>query len=93
MAVVAATAAVISVAGVVGWVGLIVPHLARRWLGADAQKSLPASILLGGIFVMVCDDLARTLLAGEIPLGILTSLFGALFFIIIMMGSKSWLPR
>ncbi len=93
VAVVAATAAVVSVAGVVGWVGLIVPHLARRWLGADAQKSLPASILLGGIFVMVCDDLARTLLAGEIPLGILTSLFGALFFIMIMMSSKSWLPR
>jgi iron complex transport system permease protein len=84
---------VVAVAGVVGWVGLIVPHLARRWLGADAQKSLPASILLGGIFVLLCDDLARTLLAGEIPLGILTSFFGALFFIVIMISSKPWLPR
>lgn len=78
------TAALISVSGMVGWVGLIVPHIARRLFRADARTSLPASLLLGGLFTMLCDDLARTLLAGEIPLGILTSLFGALIFLALM---------
>jgi iron complex transport system permease protein len=80
-AAVAATAAVVSASGMVGWLGLIVPHLARRWFGADARRALPAAMLMGGLFAVVCDDMARTLLAGEIPLGILTSLFGALFFV------------
>jgi iron complex transport system permease protein len=81
VAAVAATAVVVAVAGVVGWIGLIVPHIARRLVGADAQRALPASMLIGGIFGLLCDDLARTLLAGEIPLGIVTSLAGALIFI------------
>lgn len=83
---VAATAAVVAVAGIVGWIGLIVPHIARRAMGTDAQHSLPASILIGGIFALLCDDLARTLYVGEIPLGILTSLIGALFFAAMMMS-------
>lgn len=78
------TAALISVSGMVGWVGLIMPHIARRAFRADARFSLPAAMLLGGIFTMLCDDLARTLLAGEIPLGVLTSLFGALIFLALM---------
>jgi iron complex transport system permease protein len=78
------TAALISVSGMVGWVGLIMPHIARRLFRADARYSLPAAMLLGGIFTMLCDDLARILLAGEIPLGILTSLFGALIFLALM---------
>jgi iron complex transport system permease protein len=84
VAAVAATAAVVSVAGIVGWIGLLIPHVARRFAGADAQRALPASMLLGGIFALICDNLARTLLPGEIPLGILTSLFGALLFIVMM---------
>jgi iron complex transport system permease protein len=56
---------------------------------ADARFSLPASMLLGGLFTMLCDDLARTLLAGEIPLGILTSLFGALIFLTLMIFQKA----
>jgi len=82
------TAALISISGMVGWVGLIMPHIARRLFDADARFSLPASMLLGGIFTMLCDDLARTLLAGEIPLGILTSLFGAVIFLGLMMFQK-----
>ncbi len=82
---VAATAAITSVAGIVGWVGLIVPHMARRLCGANAQYNLPASMLIGGSFVVICDDLARTLLAGEIPLGILSALIGAVIFMILMM--------
>jgi iron complex transport system permease protein len=80
----AAIAAVISVSGMVGWVGLIIPHIARRLFGADARLALPASMLVGGIFTILCDDLSRTLLAGEIPLGIFTSLVGAAFFILLM---------
>lgn len=80
------TSAVISVAGMVGWVGLIMPHIARRLFGSDTRLTLPASMLLGGIFTIVCDDLSRTLLAGEIPLGILTSLLGAAIFIVLMMS-------
>lgn len=83
-AAVIATAAVISVAGMVSWVGLIVPHLARRVFGSDSRLSLPGSLLLGGAFAVLCDTMARTLLAGEIPLGILTSLFGALIFLLLM---------
>jgi iron complex transport system permease protein len=79
-----ATAAVISVSGMVGWVGLIVPHIARRIFGADARMTLPACLLIGGIFTLLCDDLSRILLAGEIPLGIITSLLGAVSFIILL---------
>ncbi|MBN1872585.1 MAG: iron chelate uptake ABC transporter family permease subunit, partial [Anaerolineae bacterium] len=81
---VAATAVVVAVAGVVGWVGLIVPHLARRLLGADAQYALPGALLLGGTFVVLCDTVARSVLSGEIPLGILTSLIGAVAFSVLM---------
>jgi len=90
---VAATAAVVSVAGVVGWIGLLIPHVARRLTGASAQRSLPASMLLGGVFALLCDDLARTLLAGEIPLGILASLFGALLFIAMMLSHNIRVQR
>lgn len=83
-AVVTATAAVVAVAGTVGWIGLLVPHLARRLVGSDARKSIPASMLLGAVFALACDDMARTLTAGEIPLGILTSLLGASLFMVLM---------
>lgn len=85
---VAATAAVTAVSGIVGWVGLVVPHIARRAYGADGRVALPASFLIGGIFTVICDDLARTLLAGEIPLGILTSFLGALGFALLMTRAR-----
>ncbi|MDM7323533.1 MAG: iron ABC transporter permease [Thermus sp.] len=84
LAAVGGTAAVVSLAGTVGWVGLIVPHLARRLVGADARWALPTSLFLGGLFVLLCDNLARTVTAGEVPLGILTSLFGAATFLVIL---------
>lgn len=79
-----ATASVISVSGMVTWVGLIVPHIARRLFGADSRLTLPAVLLFGGLFTLICDDLARILLPGEIPLGIITSLLGAVSFIILL---------
>jgi iron complex transport system permease protein len=82
------TAVLISITGIVGWVGLIMPHIARRLFASDARFSLPGTMLLGGLFTLFCDDLARTLYAGEIPLGILTALFGALIFLGLMMSQK-----
>lgn len=79
-----ATAALTAIAGIVGWIGLIVPHLARRMFGADAQLHLPGAMIIGAGFTLLCDDIARTLIAGEIPLGILTSLLGAGVFMLIM---------
>jgi iron complex transport system permease protein len=81
---VVATGALTAVSGVVGWVGLIVPHIARRLCGASARHTMPASMLLGGVFVVACDDLARVLLPGEIPLGILTALVGSVGFLALL---------
>ncbi len=75
------TAASVSVSGMIGWVGLVIPHLARRLLGNNYNHLMPASMLLGAIFLLLADDLSRNLFATEIPLGILTSLIGAPFFL------------
>ena len=83
---ISATAALTALSGVIGWVGLIIPHISRRLFGASAEKSIPAAMLLGGGFTIIADDLARTLLAGEIPLGILTSAIGAGLFIYLMIS-------
>ena len=77
-------AAVISVSGIVLWLGLIVPHLARRIFGSDGRASVPGSLLIGGAFGLLCDTLARMLLPGEIPLGIVSSLLGAVLFAVIL---------
>jgi len=85
----AATAAVISVSGIVNWVGLIVPHLARRYFRTDTRYSIPAAMMMGALFTLFCDTIARTFFSGEIPLGILTSLVGAVLFLILLTGKKS----
>ena len=79
-----AVAAVTSVAGIVSWVGLLIPHIARKLEGADTSASLPVSMILGALFVLICDGAARGLLTGEIPLGLLTALGGALLFAVLM---------
>jgi iron complex transport system permease protein len=84
LAAVAATAAVVAKAGQITWVGLIIPHLARRLVGSNARLALPASLVLGGLFVLLCDDLARTVLSGEIPLGILTAMLGSIAFLVLL---------
>ncbi len=81
---VAVTAVVVSVAGIVGWIGLIIPHIARKATSANAAEFIPLSMSLGAVFAILCDDIARTLTVGEIPLGIITSLLGATIFLIIM---------
>ena len=85
---VAIAGAVISVAGIIGWVGLIIPHITRLLVGSNPRIGLPIAILLGGTFTLICDDIARTLIPGEIPLGILTSLLGAIIFIGLLASGK-----
>ena len=74
------TAASITVTGIIGWVGLVIPHIARLLVGPNHSRLLPASVLLGALFMTLMDLLSRTLLATEIPVGILTALIGAPFF-------------
>ena len=75
------TAASVSVSGMIGWVGLVIPHLSRRLVGNDYRCLLPASMLFGAIFLLAVDDFSRNLLATEIPIGILTAFIGAPFFL------------
>ncbi len=78
------TAASVSISGMIGWVGLVIPHFVRMMIGCDYRKALPASMLLGASFLMIVDNFARTLAASEVPLGILTSFVGAPFFLYLM---------
>ena len=75
------TAVAVSLSGIIGLVGLIVPHLVRFIVGPDFRFLLPGSALMGALFLLASDNLARTLWTMEIPLGILTSLFGVPFFL------------
>jgi iron complex transport system permease protein len=74
-------AASVSVAGMIGWIGLVVPHVARAWVGPDHGKLIPASAALGAATLVALDTVARTALSSEIPLGILTGLIGIPFFL------------
>jgi iron complex transport system permease protein len=82
------TASSVAVAGMVGWVGLVIPHLARMLVGPNYKVLLPASLLLGSSYLLLVDDVARSVSATEIPLGILTALVGAPFFLYLMTRSK-----
>ncbi len=75
------TAASVSFSGMIGWVGLVVPHLCRKLLGSDHRYLMPGSFLCGAAFLLLVDDVSRNLLAVEIPIGILTALIGAPFFL------------
>ncbi|HOB29306.1 MAG: iron ABC transporter permease [Dethiobacteria bacterium] len=75
------TAASVSVSGMIGWVGLVIPHVARKVVGNNYNHLMPASILCGAIFLLLVDNVSRNLLTTEIPLGILTAFIGAPFFI------------
>lgn len=87
-----AVGAAVAVAGMIGFVGLIVPHLVRMTMGPDHRYLLPASALLGGLFLLCADMLSRTLIApAELPIGLITSIIGGPFFIgLIMFRAKSF---
>ena len=86
-----ATAAAVSVSGIIGFIGLVAPHLIRLMVGADHRLVLPGSALLGITLILTADILARTAAApAELPLGIITSLIGAPFFIWLLIRQKGW---
>ncbi len=85
------TASAVSVSGIIGWVGLVIPHIARIFVGPDHKILLPASISLGAVFLLLVDGVCRTAAPVEIPLGILTAIVGAPFFIYLLhKGYEGW---
>ncbi len=85
------TSASVAAAGIIGWVGLVVPHLARSLVGPDFARLLPAAAILGGGYLLLIDTLARTMAQVEIPLGILTAVIGTPFFIWLLASvQKTW---
>lgn len=85
------TAASVSISGMIGWVGLVIPHFARMVVGCDYRKLLPASMLMGASFLLIVDDVARLVATSEIPIGILTAFVGAPFFLYLITRRKQQL--
>jgi iron complex transport system permease protein len=83
------TAASVSVCGIVGWVGLVIPHVARIWVGPDHRILMPAACSIGATYLLLIDDVARSASASEIPLGILTALIGAPFFAYLLRKTRT----
>jgi len=83
------TAAAVSVGGVIGWVGLVIPHAGRLLVGPDHKRLMPTSIALGASFLLLIDNISRTLLPGEIPLGVLTGLVGVPILIVLLRRSRT----
>ncbi|MCT7662901.1 FecCD family ABC transporter permease [Shinella kummerowiae] len=85
------TAATVSVTGIIGWIGLVIPHIARMLVGPDFRRLLPAAMMLGAAYLLIVDMLARSIAAIEVPLGILTATVGAPFFLwLLVAGKRSW---
>ena len=87
------SAGVVATSGIIGWVGLVIPHVARTLVGADHGRLLPTSALIGAIYMVAVDDLARTATESEIPIGIITALVGVPVFAVVLRrlhGSSGW---
>ena len=82
------SAAAVCLGGLIGWVGLMIPHLARALVGVDYRRLIPASTILGGGYLILVDDISRSLLSMELPLGVVTSIMGAPFFIYLIIKRK-----
>lgn len=85
------TAASVAVSGLIGWIGLVVPHLCRKLVGNDYRMLTPCSMLLGACFMLCVDDVSRNLMATEIPIGILTAFIGAPFFLYLITRKETTL--
>lgn len=82
------TAASVSISGMIGWIGLVIPHLSRMIVGPDYRVLLPTTVLLGSSYLLLIDNIARSVATVEVPIGILTSLVGAPFFIFLLVTNK-----
>ncbi|WP_302392965.1 FecCD family ABC transporter permease [Eggerthella sinensis] len=85
------TASSVAISGMIGWVGLVIPHFSRMVIGCDYRKLLPASMLMGASFLLIVDDIARLVASSEIPIGILTAFVGAPFFLYLITRRKQQL--
>ena len=74
------TAVSVSICGIIGWIGLVIPHIGRFFVGNDHRSLIPSCIILGGTYLLIIDGIARTISAAELPISILTSIIGAPFF-------------
>ena len=83
-----ATAGAVCVSGIIGWVGLVIPHIGRMIVGNDNRKLIPACMSLGACFLVLVDDLGRVLTGAELPLGILTAIIGGPFFVYLLKRTK-----
>jgi iron complex transport system permease protein len=80
---------IVAVTGPIGFVGMMIPHMARRIVGANHRILAPVCILFGGSFLVLCDTVARVLLSGiEIPVGVITALLGGPFFLWLLLSKK-----
>ena len=85
------TSAAVSISGIIGWVGLVVPHMTRIIVGPDHKILLPASISIGASFLLLIDNISRTFISIEIPIGILTAIVGVpLFLYLLRRGYSEW---
>ena len=85
------TASVVAISGVIGWVGLVIPHIARMLVGPSFDRLLPTAMLLGASYLLLVDTLARTMARIEVPIGILTAVIGAPFFLwLLARGREGW---
>jgi iron complex transport system permease protein len=85
------TASVVAISGVIGWVGLVIPHIARMLVGPSFDRLLPTAMLLGASYLLIVDTLARTVARIEVPIGILTAIVGAPFFLwLLARGREGW---
>ena len=85
------TAAVVSVSGIIGWIGLIVPHLARLLVGPDFARLLPGAMLVGAAYLLAVDTVARTVAPVEVPLGVLTAFIGTPVFVwLLAVARRGW---
>lgn len=83
------TASTVAVAGIIGWVGLVIPHFIRLFVGGDYRQVIPGAFIMGGGFLVLIDTLSRSLSAGEIPLGVTTALIGAPFFAYLLICNRN----
>ena len=82
------SAAAVCLGGLIGWVGLMIPHLARALVGVDYGRLIPASAMLGAGYLILMDDIARSVLSMELPLGVVTSIMGVPFFLYLIIKRK-----
>lgn len=83
------TGACIALAGIIGFVGLVIPHIVRLWVGTDYRILLVSSFLSGGIFLILCDVMARTIISpNELPIGVITGIVGGVAFIVLLSKTK-----